>query len=124
MKWDIDKALKALEDGSRISGTTVSRIQISGEDHALKFGIRFTAAERERGCAFVWCLALGIIQLPKLFFYDREIHGAYIKAKKAIKNLSDDELLYYALRKPRRSNSFMAAKSLKKRKPKAPSASV
>ena len=123
MKWDIDKALRALED-SQIPGTTVSRVFLYGTETMERAGLVPTAEELTKDSIFAWCLALGKIQERKLFVYGRTIRSAYLKARKIIKSLSAEDLAFFGLKAPNRSNSFLAARGLKKRKSKEARPSV
>lgn len=101
MKWDIDKALIALE-ASGIAGTTLTRVMVSGEDMMKEKIGRITDEERAQGYAKVWCLALGKLDERKLFVYDHTIHSAYLKARKVVRMLSDEDLKFLGLRRPKK----------------------
>ena len=94
MKWDIDKALLALEPES-CQGTALQRAVVdvkllttAPEAYRLRYGggkIRPTAEELERGRVLLWCLSIGLSYAPKAMFYARTIRGAYLQAVRAVK---------------------------------------
>jgi len=114
MKWDIDKALTALED-SQIPGTTISRVFLYGVEIMDRAGIVPTAEELAKDSIQAWCLALGRIQEHKLFIHGRTLRAAYLKARKVIKKLSSEELVHYGLKKPKYSKGFEEARKFRKK---------
>lgn len=102
MKWDIDKAIAALED-STIAGTLMGRVTISGvellEQH---LGKTLRKEDRERGYAKVWCLTLGKENERKLFIYGYNLHTACLKARRIVRELSQEDLDFFGLKTPRR----------------------
>lgn len=114
MNWDIDKGLTSLE-ASIIPGTIIQRVAMDLSSMERE-KIKPTADEIAKGGCVAWCLALGKISQRKVFFYGRTIHTAYIKARKEVKNAKDlESLAFFGLKKPKRSNSFMKARALKKK---------
>jgi hypothetical protein len=101
MKWDIDKAVAAFED-SEMSGTSFTRVEMSGVEFMEQHLGKLTAAEREKGSALVWCMGLGRILRPKRFFYARSLHQLHLKVRRAIRTLSPEELDDYGLKAPKR----------------------
>lgn len=102
MKWDIDKAVASLE-GSGVCGTSFSRVELGDVEVMERYlGKAVTAADRERGHVLVWCLSLGLIPYPKLFFYERTLHRLYLKTRRAVRSLSTEDLEYYGLKAPNR----------------------
>lgn len=110
MNWDIDKALALLENSS-IPATGVARALLGDIPSIEREGLVPTAEERLKGCAIVWCLALGRLNEPKLFVYGRSIRTAYLKARKIVRRLPPDLLAYYGLKSPKkRTNSYASAR--------------
>lgn len=64
MKWDIDRALAALEN-SGAAGTTLSRVDLMGADVMERALGKITDDERAREGILVWCIALGALRGPK-----------------------------------------------------------
>lgn len=111
MKWDIDKALSKLE-ASSIAGTTISRVLVDYENAATleKLGLKAPRSKKSKA----WCVGLGLLHTPKLFFHGWTIHEAYLKCRKAVRELSAESLQFYGLTKPtKRSNSFNTARKRK-----------
>jgi hypothetical protein len=100
-KWDIDRELLRVEPES-CPGTTIQRVMLdvkfltnANAKTRAQFGggrIKPTAEELERGWIRAWCLAVGAEHLPKAFFYDRTIRGAYLQARKALKKSARNDL--------------------------------
>lgn len=99
MKWDIDRALTALED-TGAAGTSISRVDIMGADEMERLLGNVTDTERAKEGILVWCIALGALRGPKLFIYGRTIRAAYLRARKVIRRLSPEDLMVYRLRVP------------------------
>jgi hypothetical protein len=110
MKWDIDKSLTQLENSS-IPATSVARTMLGDVASIEREGLTPTSEERAKQCAIVWCLALGRINEPKLFVYERDIRAVYLKARRIIKGLSPEQLTYYGIQSSKkRKNSYAAAR--------------
>lgn len=101
MKWDIDKALEALED-SGIAGTTFTRAMVETEALIQEKLGHVTAAERAKGYAKVWCLGLGKMNERKLFIYGRTIRSACLRARIIVRQLTPEELRFFGLRAPKK----------------------
>lgn len=101
MKWDIDRALEALED-SGIAGTTFTRVMVETEALIQEKLGHITDEERAKGYAKVWCLGLGKMNERKLFIYGRTIHSTYLRARIIIKRLTVEELRFFGLRAPKK----------------------
>jgi hypothetical protein len=100
MKWDIDKALKALED-SDVCGTAITRVVLSSvELLEHKLG-RLTAEERSNGYAPLWCLGLGRSDQRKVFIYGRTIRAAHLRARKVVKAMTPEERAFFGVKVPR-----------------------
>lgn len=100
MKWDIDKALRALED-STVPGTSVGRVVLSGVELMEREVGRLTAEEREKGYVLVWCLGLGKTYERKVFVYGRTIRAAHLRARKVVKTMTPDEREFYGVKGPK-----------------------
>lgn len=87
MKWDIDKALAALED-SGIAGTTITRVMIETPELIEEKLGNVTEAERTAGYAKAVCLALGKMSERKIFIHGRTIHSAYRRARLVVRRRS------------------------------------
>lgn len=117
MKWDIDKALKALELDYIVPGTSFNRVLLDVSLMEEK-GLKPTAQEKGRECIRVWSMGIGRLLEAKEFFYARTIREAYLKARRFLKKLNPQELEVLGVQLPKRSNSYMAAKRLKQRRRK------
>lgn len=110
MRWDIDKAIEALEE-SGISGTLMQRVTVSGaellEQH---LGKALRDEDRARGYARVWCLGLGKENERKLFIYGYRLHTAFLKARQVVRRLSKEELEFYGLAQPQRRGKVQPRK--------------
>lgn len=114
MKWDIDKALRSLED-SPTPGTSYTRVDLTLE--LLKAnGIKPTAEQLERNGGYVWCLALGHIHGPKLLTYGVNTRECYLRARRKIKALPQPERTLYGVKYPQKSASYEKARGLRKKK--------
>jgi hypothetical protein len=86
MKWDIDREILKLETET-IPGTTLSRslmdASILEEDGV--YGVRLTPEQKRQGYGLIWCLSVGKMGRPKVFFYGQTIRQCYLKAIKAAK---------------------------------------
>lgn len=103
MRWNIDRDLKALE-ASPISETLINRVTLIGRELLVQqLGKSATKAELEQGYARVWCLALGKVNERKLLIYAPTIRETYLKARRVLRRLSQEELDFYGLRAPRHS---------------------
>lgn len=102
MKWNIDKALTALES-SNLPGTSVQRVTVSGvellEQH---LGKELRDEDRQRGYAHLWCLGLGRESHRKLFIYGYEIRTAYLRARRVMRRLPKEDLEFFGLARPRK----------------------
>lgn len=114
MKWDIDKAIRALEN-SGISGTGVNRVFCSDRHTMERLGVRPRKGEEQ---ALLWCIGFGKIPSSKAEFHDHTIRGAYLRARKAIRKFSKLELEHYGIRVPQRSKGYLEARKLRRRKKK------
>lgn len=114
MKWDIDKALKALELEYIVPGTSFSRVLL---DVGLmeREGMKPTAKEKEDRSIRAWCFGIGRLLEAKEFFYGRTIREAYLKARRFLKKLNSQQREVLGVQLPKRSNNYMAAKRLKQR---------
>jgi hypothetical protein len=93
-KWDIDKALASMEPSSA-PGTTIQRALVDTKlvlsdnlQTRAQFGngrIKLTPEEIQQGYVRLWSLAIGGVDQPKAFFHDRTIRGAYLQARKLVK---------------------------------------
>ena len=113
MKWDIDKALRALE--CDVPGTSISRVMADVPFMELH-GFKVTDQERARGGSLIWGIALGRLMEPKSFFYGRGIREAYLRARKFIRSLNDQQRKELGVRLPRKSNTYLAAQRKSKGK--------
>jgi hypothetical protein len=102
VRWDIDKAIAVLEE-STIAGTLMERVTISGvellEQH---LGKTLRKEDRARGYAHVWSLGLGRENQRKLFIYAYRLHTACLKARRIVRELSQEDLEFFGLKPPRR----------------------
>lgn len=110
MKWDIDKALKALE-GEGFPGTVICRVLLSGGDIIQRSNIpKPTEKELEFGVK-AWSLGLGRAQSPKFFVFGRSIRSAYLQARKIIKKMNPKAREAYGIKAPKKNaNSFASAR--------------
>lgn len=113
MRWDVDKALRALED-SIIPGTGFQRVTMSGlemlEEH---LGKELRDEDRKRGYAHLWCLGLGCQTQRKLFVYGYTVRTAYLRARKIVRKLPQEDLTLFGLVRPRKRKK---APSLQRRR--------
>jgi hypothetical protein len=89
-KWDIDKALQKLEP-IRAAGTMIERAMVEVDVMKTK-GVKPTPLQVEKGYGMLWCVGLGIMGMPKAFFYGQTIRQAFLRARKAAKT---DKLAEY-----------------------------
>ncbi len=85
MKWNPDKAFAQLEATlpTNAPGTELRRIVM--ETRVMpEHGLKPKTADVAAGQGLVWCLAIGVMQMPKRFFYGRTIREAYLKARRAL----------------------------------------
>lgn len=77
----IDERVLAIEArANAVPGTTFSRCLLDAsicKDH----DIELTYTEMNKGCALVWCLAVGPMQMPKFMIYARRIDECVSKAE-------------------------------------------
>jgi hypothetical protein len=117
MKWDIDKAIRALET-SNGPGTVLERVVINPQDVGLLAILdlkltpkQWAKAEKENlQTAVVWAFGIGRLAQRKLFFHAWTIREAYLKARRKLKTMSKGDLEWYGVQLPKKSNSFAAAK--------------
>lgn len=113
MKWDIDKALRALEH-LETSGTSLDRILVRLDDTEgiKRLGL---VTKKTSGYSTVWALGLGKLSQRKLFFHGWTIREAYLKARKAVKKMPSDDLVWYGIPTlKKRSNSYASARRKRK----------
>ncbi len=121
MKWDIDKAILALEAAGG-PGTVLERILINPEDEAVQktLGLKLSVADRAKAkkmgqqLVAAWAMGVGKSATRKLFFYAWTIREAYLMARRGLKKLSPSDLAWYGVAIPKKRNSFAAAKRKKK----------
>lgn len=113
MKWDIDKALKALE-GEGVPGTIFSRTLLYDADTIRRANIKGSEEEVKHGVV-VWTLGIGRAQTPKFFVYGRTIRTAYLQARRIIKGMSPQAREAYGIKAPKKgANSFASARRKRK----------
>lgn len=85
MKWDIDKEIKKLEHYS-VPGTMITRVLVSKE-----LCEKYNLPEPEKGkeSILVWCIAIGLISMPKRFFYGETIKEAHDRALTSLLGKTD-----------------------------------
>lgn len=108
MKWDIDKAIRALENADA-PDTSVNYVYTDiafAESH----GVKPTAEQRQRNGARLCCLAMGRTHASKIFAYGQTFREAYLKMRAAIKKMNRQDLDYFGVQIPQKSNSYMAAR--------------
>ena len=113
MRWDIDKKLSDL----LASGAADPSITIANLDRAQWQSQGLSLPKRvDVGQSWikVWCIALGYSNQDKLVTYGFTIREAYLKARKAIKSLTPEELQAYGLKGPKKKFK----KSPKRKDPK------
>ncbi len=124
MKWNIDKAIEALE-GTPAPGSVIERVLVNPDDAELlgNLKLKLTPAIRSRvnnenlQLVPVWCFGVGKLAQRKLFFHGWTIREAYLLARRSLKEMSKSDLEWYGVAVPRKSNSYAAAK--RKHKPRA-----
>jgi len=84
MLWDIDAEIEKIEAKLKTSvpGTALTRCCMD-VNLMKKEGLRPTADYMERGHGMVWSLAVGVMSLPKRFFYGHTIREVVRQARKA-----------------------------------------
>lgn len=113
MKWDIDKALSLLEIPGT-AGTCIDRVLVGLRDTGTIERLGLTSRKTSEGHAMVWALGLGKLANRKVWFYGWTIREAYLKAKKAVKKMSTEDLCWYGIQPPRsKKNSFISARKRK-----------
>jgi len=86
---------------------------------ALKrVGIHPTAAEREKQSAVMWSISFGRLGRPKFTFYGRTVRAAYLQARKQIKKFTPEDRRCFAVRVPKKSNSYLSARKYRDGKKK------
>jgi hypothetical protein len=116
MKWDIDKALRDLAVSGVLLEKSVTMVLIHKEDWA-KYGLR-PNVDQTTNELMVWCLAIGRYHAPKLAAYALTIREAYLKMRRAIKELDEKWAdIYGVRRKPKRKkfDRFKARKPVEKK---------
>lgn len=124
MKWDIDKAISAME-ATGGPGSVIERILVNPENQGvlanlgLKVSPALKAKAKEQNLQLVpvWAFGIGKSAQRKLFFHAWTIREAYLKARRALKTMSKSDMEWYGVARPRKSNSYMSAK--RKHKPRA-----
>lgn len=116
MKWDIDKALSALESGG--SGTIIETLQVDLTDTLVlkQLGLKPTPYIRRTYERFapVRVLGVGKLQARKLFFHGWTIREAFLKARRTLQQLSKSELDWYGVVIVKKRNSFASARRKKR----------
>jgi hypothetical protein len=90
MKWDIDKALKPLEP-ERLIGTSITRFYLD-IDLLKQEKLKITPETLERRGTHGWCLGVGHVHLAKAFFYGLTIRECFLRARKAAKQQTLDQV--------------------------------
>jgi hypothetical protein len=83
-KWDIDKQILTLEPPYS-PGTMISRVLLDVSLFA-RYNLKVPVESKEKREVPVWCLSVGLCERPKAFFYSLTIRGAFLKARKAVKD--------------------------------------
>jgi hypothetical protein len=110
MKWDIDKALRQLED-PRASGTAIDRILVDATNPQLLADLRLTTPKTSETAAVAWAVGIGKSAQRKLFFYGWTIREAYLKARREVKKMTLSAREGYGIPTPKkRSNSYASAR--------------
>ena len=121
MKWDIDKALLALE-ASGSPGSVLERVLVNPEDTPLLTSLKLKVPPKVKNQNLqlvpVWCLGLGKSAQRKIFFHAWTIREAYLRARRGLKAMTKGDLEWYGVAVPRKSNSYAAAKRKAKRRVK------
>lgn len=114
-RWDIDKALAAIEGD--LPGTALCRCLIPIEVAKESLGRPLTDKEMREGTVLPsWYIAFGPNGIGrKLIVYERTIRKVYLKARKLVKKMDRTELESYGLRVPKNpSNSYAKARRRKR----------
>jgi len=114
MKWDIDKALDRIDSKEQILSSRFERV-VMGLDYARTLGLKLTKKEETDGSVVVWCFSVGPMHLPKLFVYGRTVRATYLKGRKLIKQLTLKDREQLGVCVPKKSNSYMKARRLRKK---------
>lgn len=101
-KWDIDKALLAVE-ASLIPGTSISRVTLSGVELMERELGKLRDEERQKGYVAVWSLGLGRLHEPKRFIYGRTIREAYLRARRVLKKMGPEEKVFLGVQVPKKT---------------------
>jgi len=105
MKWDIDKALARLI-GNPLATTSLSRVMLSIQGAVEEKLAPLTAEESAAKLIMAWRLRVGF-QDHNLDAYGRTIHGAYLKARRAIQGMTPEAAEFCGLRPARRRGKPM-----------------
>jgi hypothetical protein len=100
-KWDIDKALRALE-ASMIPGTSIIRVTLGGAELMQRELGELTDEERQNDFANVWSLGLGRLNERHRFIYARTIREAYLRARRILKEMSPEEKAFFGVQAPKK----------------------
>jgi hypothetical protein len=119
MKWDIDKALDALEN-TGAPGTVIERIQVDPEDEVVlkQIALKVTPGVRRKYESQryfpVRVVGIGKLQERKLWFHGWTIREAYLRARRAIMKMSASDLAWYGVVPKKKRNSFTTARRKRK----------
>lgn len=115
MKWDIDKALRSLED-PHSAGTSVDRTLIDVSHTQLLADLRLKAPKGAEGSMLVWTLGIGKLAQRKLFIHGWSIREAYLKARRIVNKMTVSDRTWYGIPTPKKRNSYASAR--RKAKPR------
>jgi hypothetical protein len=106
MQWDIDKALVDLTAPGFLLEKSITMAVLT-QDVWKQYGIKPNVDPTKRE-VMAWCLALGRYNGPKLITYALTIREAYLKMRRVIKDLDQEETFLYGVKgkakKPEKRN--------------------
>lgn len=101
MHWDIDKNLSDLL-ASNDADPIITKVTISF-DQCQDYGIDLPKCrDVEQSRLRIWCISLGYSNQARLVIYGMTIREVYLRARKAIKDLSPEALQAYGLKGPKK----------------------